>query len=144
MRKCKGCGGLIPITRSKQAQYCDSNCCRESDRQRYRAANPKPRLSPGVTGARHELLVCADLMGKGFEVFRAVAPHTCDLAILQGKILYRVEVTTAYIRTAQTGKQTLYHPRKNSDQFDILARILMDGTITYVPDLPSPANAIPD
>ena len=136
-RKCRGCGGLIPHARPRLALYCDNDCRRDADRQRYRMANPTPRLSPGITGARHELLVCADLIGRGFEVFRAVAPHGCDLAILQDKRLYRVEVTTGHIYTTQKGRRSLYHPQKNFDKFDVLALVLLDGTIEYLPQLPT-------
>jgi len=44
-----------------------------------------PDLLPSTVGAMAELCVAADLLRHGFEVFRAVSPHsTCDLAVLKG------------------------------------------------------------
>ena len=57
-----------------------------------------PDLSFGQIGALGELAVCADLLSRGYEVFRAVSP-SCSVDVIaqkNGKIS-RVEVKTGYI-----------------------------------------------
>lgn len=48
-------------------------------------------------GARTELLVSADLMYRGYDVFRALSPScNCDLVIFKNGEIVRVEVRTGY------------------------------------------------
>ena len=81
-------------------------------------------------GALGEMLVVADLMCKGYQVFRAVSPSAdFDLIVLKGGELKRVEVTKGNMRN---GKLTWpAHPRPR----DILAVWLVDKTIIYSPCL---------
>ncbi len=83
----------------------------------------------------HELVVCVDLLRRGYHVFRAVAPNcACDLLILKDGTLTRVEVTTGYIGL----KGNLAHPVKDPNRFDLLAVVTYreDGRedIVYRPD----------
>jgi hypothetical protein len=83
-------------------------------------------------GAISELLVCADLLKKGYEVFRAVSQHcSCDLAILKDKALVRVEVRTAFMN----GKGELNYAKPKPEKSDVLALVLKDGNIFYRPEL---------
>jgi hypothetical protein len=77
-------------------------------------------LNAGTVGAIGELIVSADLLQKGYEVFRALSPSSsCDLAILtKEKKLIRVEVKTGY-RTKMTGRLGCAKP--DNARFDILA-----------------------
>lgn len=85
-----------------------------------------------VTGIVHELVVCIDLLRKGFEVFKAVSGSaTCDLAVLKNGKLWRVEVTTAY-RTLSGG--TLFNIHEES-KYDLFALVFKDGEIQYRPDI---------
>lgn len=52
-------------------------------------------MSSSSRGALAELLVAADLMARGYEVFRAVSPSaSCDLTALKDGLSLRVEVRT--------------------------------------------------
>lgn len=81
----------------------------------------------GDHGAANELIVCADLLARGFSVYRSTSQSApVDLVILKGSLLIKVEVSTAkfsggYISHAKkkadcdllalvVGKQILYSP----------------------------------
>lgn len=103
--------------------------------EQYKQRNPRPKNPSGTTGAIAELIVCADLLKRGFEVFRSVSPScSCDLAIMKDKKLVRVEVTTGYVTAG--GKIT--HPKQpqHFHKFDLLAvYVTALGTVNYVPPL---------
>jgi hypothetical protein len=81
-------------------------------------------------GALGEMLVVADLMYKGYQVFRAVSPSAdFDLIVSKGGELKRVEVTKG---SMHSGKLTWpAHPKPR----DILAVWLADKTVIYFPPL---------
>lgn len=90
-----------------------------------------------AVGTAAELIVCVDLMKRGFEVFRAIS-HTCscDIVILRDGILQRVEVKTSY-RWAN-GKTTCALPANQRGRHDVLAKVfLTENVIEYTPDLPT-------
>jgi hypothetical protein len=92
-------------------------------------------ISTGTIGAAHELLVAADLMFRGFAVFRAMSPAcVCDLAIITpDRRLYRIEVTTGYYQP----NGSITHSKKAAQQrgtFDILAVVIKTNrSIVYEP-----------
>ena len=81
----------------------------------------------------NELLVAADLIRRGYHVFRCLSPHgPCDLAILRDNALLKVEVGSA--SRSQSG--ALYRVKKPAHyDFDILALIDHSGVIHYEPPL---------
>ncbi len=104
---------------------------------RIRNALPSKRtigaVSPGSVGAAHELLVCADVLKRGWTVYRNVSPHgDADLVIAKGETMLRVEVTTAV--RYHTG--TVNYPPKDAHKHDLLVLVFHDGTIEYRPALP--------
>lgn len=80
------------------------------------------------TGALRELRVAADLMERGYQVFRNLAPGGIDLLAYHRGQYVRVEVAT-------TGRRVDGHirrPRKRRRcEYDLLAAVLADGTIAY-------------
>ena len=90
------------------------------------------RLPTGTTGAIQELRVAADLLIRGYAVFRSLSPAcSCDLAVIKDKKLIRIEVASAYI--LKTGKA--YFAKHNKDLYDIMALVFKDGRIEYRPDI---------
>ena len=89
------------------------------------------QLQSSTIGARHELLVCADLMHRGFAVFRGVSPDCpCDLVVLQNGRVRRVEVTTG--SRLATGE--IHHPKRAAGRWDVLAVVVSgESTVTYMP-----------
>lgn len=117
----------------RHSKFCSKRCNNDAWKAKYREQNPLPAIPPGTRGAVSELVVSADLLDKGYAVFRALSPScACDLIVLSpDKVLSRIEVTTAAVST--TGK--LWYPPKDAAKFDILAVVLRDE-IHYIPPLP--------
>lgn len=96
---CGYCGKVIPMRSALKVQrrWCSKACQNAAAREKYRQDNPIRGRNRSATGAMSELYVCADLLGRGYDVFRAVAPScSCDLAVLIEGVLCRIEVKTAY------------------------------------------------
>lgn|SRR3990167_8290253 len=134
-RPCAFCGESFKLIRSNQI-YCGPSCRNKRERAKYFGANNvKLGISTGAVGAIHELLVAVDLMKSGLTVYKAVSPDApCDLAVLKGKELMIVEVTTGHRSTTNH----LVYPRhmKNSHLYDVIAVVELDGKINYFPERP--------
>lgn len=131
--KCQLCG--IDFLKVREYQKFCSDVCRSAQyNSQFRHVNRTDKKIPtGTTGTISELLVAADLLKSGYEVFRALSPScSCDLAILKNGKLIRVEVTTAYI--GPSGK--LLTCKKPNEKSDIIAYVLKAGNeIIYEPPL---------
>lgn len=78
-----------------------------------------------TVGAICEVQVSADLMKRGYEVYRTMSHHaSCDLVALRNDKLVRIEVRAA--KKGQCGTHGVY---------DCLAAVDPDGTIYYRPDI---------
>jgi len=83
------------------------------------------------TGASHELLVCSDLLSKGFEVYRSVSSTGyCDLIVInfETKEILRIEVTTGTIGNLGY----ISFPKKDKKKYDVLA-VIVDNQVYYHP-----------
>lgn len=114
---CPTCGDEFRV-RYGQGAYCSRRC----------------RPSPGSAGAISELLVAADLIRRGFYVFRNVAADgPCDLvAFRRGERPLKVEVKTAGYATQQAAT-TATALLGTWHEFDVLALVHADGRIEYNP-----------
>lgn len=84
--------------------------------------------SAGTIGAMRELIVAADLMDRGCQVFRNLSPHGIDLIAMMDGVLYPVEVTTG--RRCVTG--IVVQPQKARHyRFDVMAVVLPTGEVVY-------------
>src|SRR3990167_7042344 len=87
-------------------------------------------LKSGTVGAYQELREAADLLSKGYDVFRAVSPScTCDLIALNSSVAIKVEVRTGHINAK--GEP---HCPQYSFRADCFAIALRDK-IVYKPNL---------
>jgi hypothetical protein len=131
---CLGCGTTVDRTgkNRKNAAYCTTECGRLSRNQRVGQVSGLPGICAGTVGAYSELLTTADLLSRGFDVFRAVSPAcSCDLSIVRDHKMWRVEVTTGY-----RYKDKLSHGKKPSPKYDLLAVVVtLTGEITYFPPI---------
>jgi hypothetical protein len=95
-----------------------------------------------TTGAVGELIASADLLQRGFHVFRALSPSCpCDLLayrLTDSPPFYRVQVRTARLDRVASGAGTLNFRLKESDagKFDLLALVVENRDVYYVPMLP--------
>jgi hypothetical protein len=123
--QCKNCGELLSIEYPNRV-YCNRLCAKEYNKTRY-VRRPEPTLPTGTVGAMHEMLACADLLRRGYAVFRAVSPSCiCDLIVLNKDRLVRVEVTTGYRKNDK-----LLFPKKDPSKFDLLLVVEHNGTVNH-------------
>ena len=91
-------------------------------------------LSTGTSGAVAELEVSADLLLRGFEVFRALSPScSCDLIAQTSSHSFRIQVRTGYVR-ASDGEYCASIDEQDSCHADILAIVVRAAkgmTISY-------------
>ena len=96
---------------------------------------PKP-ISPGTSGAINELRIVVDLLSRGFDMFRAVSPScSCDLIGLRDGRCYRIEVTKGKYRSRTNGPSYLTWVPHDPAKYDILALIMPDDAILYMPEI---------
>jgi len=125
---CKYCLKEFTTTNNKKL-YCNDKCRVDCINSKYEKVGRNDGLNTGTIGAINELIVCVDLMSKGCEVFRAVSPASpCDLAVLKNKKLFRVEVTSGYIKDGK-----IISNKKLDDRHDVLATVV-NGKILYEPE----------
>lgn len=90
-------------------------------------------------GAWAEILVCADLLARGFEVFRAISPSaSCDLIVIARgtPTALRVEVKCSNFRGPRVDGQVFWNVFTLREQsFDVLAAVMPSGAIHYDPPL---------
>jgi len=121
--KCSECGNdLAPGKIKRHSKYCSRECRRSASLKLCTQYNPQLILPRNKNrGAVNELLVCADLMENGFEVFRSVSQSaSCDIAILSDSKLYRIEVTTG-VWTRGGFLNSVPHDR---NKYDVLAIVI--------------------
>lgn len=96
---------------------------------------------PSDQGTIGELLVSADLLARGYAVFRAMSPACpCDLIAMRSSEVTRVEVRTGSVSTAGTLSTSLQP--KDDGRFDVLA-VAVAGQVGYLPGTLSPGERFP-
>ena len=125
--------------REFKGQYNQALCskrCRDTFRNREKFAPDSIQLPTASVGAISELRVAADLLAKGYEVFRAVsAACSCDLVVMKNGITLRIEVRSSF-RIPTTGKISRPKSSRDAGRQDVFAFCLSDGEIVYEPPLP--------
>lgn len=136
MKLCANCERVIIGSKAliKMSRFCGVSCRQKWASKQYRESNPKvDDLNTCNVGALHEILVCADLLKQGYDVFRSVSSSSsCDIIAMKNKVIHRVEVTTG--RYDNYG--VVIHAKKDFNKFDILAVVTRtDRIIRYTPHL---------
>jgi hypothetical protein len=97
----------------------------EMERLLYGPSNAQSRA--GRTGAASELVVCVDLIRRGYDVFRAVSAQCCcDLIAVKGINVLRVEVRTAH------GTKGMSASKRG--HYDVLA-VVREFNVSYKPTI---------
>ena len=132
---CSHCGRLLT---GRGYKYCSKECLKQGNAEKYRKVNGERwSLATATVGAIHEYIVGIDLLKRGHHVFRALSPSSPgDLAVLMGKRLVIVEVTTG----SRSTKGVLTYPPHKNGSHDVIAVVERAGTITYIPDLFASSN----
>jgi predicted AAA+ superfamily ATPase len=90
-------------------------------------------VSNDTAGAISEMVAAADLMRKGYEVFRAVNPGSpCDLIAMKDGWFLRIQVRTTAYHDKANGQRSIYKPRfpkdkGNTDRYAFVA----NNTVIY-------------
>jgi hypothetical protein len=118
---CENCGKEIRSGR-RNRRYCSKQCRPSSQFQRSESG-----MAPTKCGAHSELIACAHLLRKGFDVYRAVNwTSKADLVAVRGDEILRVQVRTgAYINA----KGTFGYPEPVGADHDLLIVVDHDGNI---------------
>ncbi len=137
---CDACGGAFKRPH-KTKKYCSQKCQRVKVREKYRAMNPLsfPAFDTTAKGAYSELVVCTDLIRRGYSVFRSLSLCSeCDVVAIRNGEIVRVEVKTAH--KSSSGK--IMHPgiKHQIGKFDVLALVVSDTEIFYSPDILAPRS----
>ena len=116
-------GPLPPIEdRTKQCVTCGTDFTPRGSRHRYcgMACTPEARsqqnlptlhMTTATVGAMIELMVCTDLMIRGYDVFRAVSPSCyCDLVARKGDLTLHIEARTGFKDGPRVQFLTRYRP----------------------------------
>ncbi len=132
--KCAECNGSLEerLKKYSKLKYCSKKCQRDFTKKKYYLRNGGMGINALVTGTINEYLAIADLLKKGFLVYKSCANFGCDLMAFKNEKPYRIEVTTGHISSA--GK--LFKPSKKYQKFDILAIVINGNEIIYEPNLP--------
>lgn len=126
-RVCKQCG--LTITSNRRV-YCSSECSKDADKARI----AYPGIPAGTVGAVGELLVSAELLSKGYSVYRSVSPHSpFDLVACKNGEMVSIEVKTGQVRQ---GGSLSYHKGQNSQEPDHYAVVFPgENRVIFVPEL---------
>jgi hypothetical protein len=126
---CINCGGFIIEPKTNKV-YCSDACGAEYRNNNFYTANQRLpiKIKSATTGAAHELVVCVDLMKRGWHVFRAQSPSCpCDLIAMNDNQLLRIEVTTGTIV-----KHGIAFPKKKDSYiFDFIAVVTHNHDIHW-------------
>lgn len=127
---CGSCGKEYKNTYSK-SKYC-SNICRHNYWNDYAAREQtvaSSSISKSTVGAISELMVCSDLMTKGYSVFRAISMNCfSDLIAIKGDKIYQVEVKTGRYRR----DNKVVWPRGNTEGKCLAVYTFRDNKIHYI------------
>lgn len=128
-RACSNCGSEFQPRMSTQ-RLC-SNHCREVFYKGQHADPEGEKIPSGTVGAVTELVIAADLMRKGWHVFRALSPACfCDLVAYKDGQHRFIEVRTG----TRLADGRLFFPKKiagGATEYGVLAS--NTGEIEYIP-----------
>lgn len=132
-KPCAVCGETFQ-PKSRVNKYCSNACRSVSSKRKGDRRNTRLGIATGSVGAIAELQVCADLLSRGYAVFRAVSPASpCDVVALKDEEMLRVEVRTGYFDFG--GRVLAPLMPRDYGRFDVFAIVLRDEAVIYLPPL---------
>jgi len=131
IKVCVVCGKEYPASKTYQ-KYCGKSCARSNHSKHSLTSVVKSegvRLSTGTIGAITELVVSADLMKKGYEVFRALSPScSCDVLALKDGLITKFEIRTG----TYTVNNILSYGKANVRADKIAVATYSDNAVHYI------------
>lgn len=106
----------------------------ESPHLVVRSAHKEGNVSLRAMGGISELLVCIDLLERGFDVYRSVTVGgLCDIVAVNRENLKTLRVEVKSARRAINGKPV--NGSTIGNKFDVLARVFPGRVVEYEPDI---------
>lgn len=141
---CERCNSSFrSIKADKPRRWCSRACKNLATRARHRGDLPSISLPTGTVGSMSELRIAADLLARGYYVFRSLSPNSpCDIIAMGNGNTIRIEVTTAVINWDGTLGAA---KKRESYVYDVRAIVSYDGSrIEYRPAIPDISAARSD
>lgn len=132
-KPCKVCNKEFQ-PRTPQHIYCSKLCvAKHADTIQIRSMSKETKLPSGTVGAISEILVSADLMKKGWDVYRALSPSSyCDLIAIKNDTILKLEVRTGTYYTRKNTGLTLSYPPKKIAGKTVVVYTYSDNKIHYI------------
>lgn len=134
-KPCSFCGSRFWTARTQQ-RFCSDGCQREDQLIRNRRVSPAgPVVAKHAVGAASELVVAADLLRRGYQVFRAVSGSSrTDLVAYKDDSDRPLKIEVKRGSVVQAG-YVRYSKNTPVGRYDVLA-VATDSAVLYEPDLP--------
>ena len=148
MRPCEYCGKTF-APRNKTTRYC-SKICKDQHWKRENPVHAGLQLPTGTVGAISEIVSAADLLKRGYEVFRAMSPAcSCDLIALgPDRVPLRIEVrtgrrspATGNLAFSRNGRKIIRKGRTEAGLDHYCVVVEGGQEIIYIPPLPQQDQA---
>lgn len=126
-KTCKRCNKPFS-TKFKKQIYCAIKCQRPQHYGKVKGIDPT--VPPGTVGAISELMIAADLMSRGYQVFRCLSPHSfCDLVAFKGDECRKIEVRSGIYNE----KRQLRFPTDSQGAEEFGVYVPEDKSVHYLP-----------
>lgn len=132
MQKCAREGCLVEFELDKRwphKKWCSASCGQIHNGQKGLAGSG---LSKNKVGGIAELSVCADLLKRGYEVFRNVSSDgKVDVIAIKGKQILDIDIKTGY----KVLNGNLLYPKNKIEAKYVAVFVHKDNEIHYVPKI---------
>lgn len=132
LKNCVQCGNEFFQKRRSQI-YCTDRCG-TINWNKNTIRNPNIGLPSGTVGAITELFVSAELMKRGYEVYRALSP-SCDgdIIAIKNNELHKIEIRSGYyyLKTS-TGEYKLTYPKAKINGKKLIVMTHSDNKIHFI------------
>jgi len=131
-KNCKQCGKAFLTHPSYK--FCSQKCSVDWRNNAYTNTN-LTQIPSSTVGAIAEIIVSAELMKRGFEVYRAMSPASySDLIAISGDNIYKIEVRTGRYRKDKDGNLILSYPPQRTENKKIAVYTHNDKKIHFIDD----------
>lgn len=130
MIECAICGHEF-MPRTDRHRLCSLKCRKEWNRRIYGNDTLATHNDRNMIGAAGEMIVCADLLAVGFEVYRAVSPsQSCDIIAMACGEVWRIESRVSAVNRFN-GRNARNRRGATEGKYDIIAFVLPDRSVSY-------------
>ena len=135
--RCAACGS--DFLGGLNHKFCSKSCERKTNAPLRENLN----ISSGKVGTISELLVCIDLMKKGWEVYKAIYQSSfCAAIAIKNGVILKLEIRTGYYNKNKDGGLNLHYARNKIYDKNVAVYTAYDNKIHYIGF--SPDEKLPD